>query len=367
QWLQQFPVLDKPTLRQQRNNLLTRPAEQLIRMVSSGSSGYQSEVFVDKEQVSISRAIQTVWMEWAGYKIGNPILQTGINPTRSFEKKLKDFFFQTNYLNAFAHTEQQVLEALQWAKKQKEPCLGGYASSLYVLAMLARQHEMKVTFKGAVSWGDKLFAHFRKTIEEAFNCKVYETYGSTEGFMMAAQFDLPYMYMMDPFVIVEIVDDNGAPVPDGTMGHVVVTNMFAKAMPLIRYRIGDLAIKLPKHEYPASRKLALPLLKQVVGRNTDLIKTASGKYMVVHSFTGIFEHIPEISQFCVVQENLHSITIKYIPGNGFHQGILQHITNQIQANLQEAFPIHYEMVDHIKPTPSGKPQLIVSKILQAQP
>jgi phenylacetate-CoA ligase len=84
--------------------------------------------------------------------------------------------------------------------------------------------------------------------------------------------------------------------------------------------------------------------------------------MVVHSFTGIFEHIPEISQFCVVQETLEGITILYIPGEGFRESLLDEIRLQIQHNLDEPFPVHFQQVDHISPTASGKPQLIISKI-----
>jgi len=180
--------------------------------------------------------------------------------------------------------------------------------------------------------------------------------------MIAAQADLSYMYIMTPNVYIEIVDDNGNEVPDGIMGHVIVTNLNAFAMPLIRYRIGDLAIKLPKEKYPEKRKYNLPILQMVIGRDTDLVKTKSGKYMVVHSFTGIFEHIPQISQFCVVQENLEGIKIMFIPDKNFYPELLQRISDSILDFLQEDFNIEFVEVDFIPPTKSGKPQLIVSKL-----
>ncbi len=155
---------------------------------------------------------------------------------------------------------------------------------------------------------------------------------------------------MSPNVYLEILDDDGNEVPDGQMGHVVVTSLVAKGMPLIRYKIGDLAIKLPKSEYPEKREVALPLLKKVIGRDTDLVKTRSGKYMVVHTFTGIFEHYPEIEQFCVIQEDLNGMRIQYIPRPEFQPDILEKITSKIQSYLNEpAFQIRFERVNDIPP------------------
>ena len=84
--------------------------------------------------------------------------------------------------------------------------------------------------------------------------------------------------------------------------------------------------------------------------------------MVVHSFTGIFEHISEIKQFCVVQENLDSITIKYIPNSQVSDHILEKIRQEIWYYLKESFHIIFEEVTEIPSTPSGKPQIIVSKM-----
>ena len=130
------------------------------------------------------------------------------------------------------------------------------------------------------------------------------------------------MYLMSPNVYVEIVNDKGTEVEDGEMGHVIVTNLNAFSMPLIRYRIGDLAIKLPANSIPKTRELGLPVWQKIIGRDTDLVKTKLNKFLVVHSFTGIFEHIPEIKQFCVIQNDLNGIVIEYIEGKGFYEDIL---------------------------------------------
>jgi phenylacetate-CoA ligase len=359
--LKKFPVLEKVVLREQIDALITVDKQKLIKNSTSGSTGIQTNVYVTKEEQSQYRATQTLWWEWAGFKIGEPILQTGLATSRSFEKKLKDFFFKTYYLFAFGLTKQNTTEAFNWAKKTK-PFLGGYASSLYVLSQLAEENNVSVKCKSAISWGDKLFDHYKKNIERVFECKIYETYGAGEGLMIASQKDLDFMYIMSPCVYVEILDDFGNEVPDGEMGHVVVTSLIHKAMPLIRYKLGDLAIKLPRQLYPERRELNLPILQKVVGRETDIVKTPSGKKLIVHSFTGIFEYFPSIKQFCVIQKELFGVEIEYIEGEKFELVVLDQIKNELLRFIGEEFYINFIQVEEILPTKSGKPQIIISQL-----
>jgi phenylacetate-CoA ligase len=220
----------------------------------------------------------------------------------------------------------------------------------------------QIHFKTAISWGDKLFPHYRKQIERVFGVQVHETYGSAEGLMMGAQKDLDHMYLMNQNVYLELLDDHGNEVAEGEMGHVVVTSLNAFAMPLIRYRIGDLAKMLPRDKYPTKRSLDYPIIEKVIGRDTDLVRTPGGKMMVVHSFTGIFEHIPEISQFRITQEKLSGITIEFVVGEGYHEALLDKIRERIEENIKEPFDIDFIERNQIPPSASGKPQLIISKI-----
>jgi phenylacetate-CoA ligase len=361
--IKSYPIINKEILRKKKHLLFSNKVSKssLVKHVSSGSSGVQSVVYWTKKEQSIHRATQILWWEWAGYQIGQPILQTGINPKRTSIKKIKDFLFRTNYVQAFTHSPKDLLKSLKWSKN-KNIFFAGYASSLYVYSQFAKQNKIKVNFKGAVSWGDKLFDHYKKNIKKEFGVDVKETYGSAEGLMMAAQYDLNYMYLMSPNVYIEILDDYGNEVPDGEMGNVIVTNLNAYGMPLIRYKIGDLAIKLAQKDYPVNRKLKLPILKKIIGRDTDIIKTKSGKYLVVHSFTGVFEHYKEIIQFCVIQNNLESIKIQIITAEAFNSKILEKIKKDLNKYINGELLIKFEKVYSIEPTPSGKPQIIISNL-----
>lgn len=361
--LKKFPILEKYHLKNHQNDLISNKFDKdnLIMQHSSGSSGVQSIVYWTRKEMSIYRANQLMWWKWAGYKMGQPILQTGITPNRGFIKKIKDFFFRTRYVHAFTHTKNQVIDSIKWVR-DKNVFLAGYPSSIYVFSKYAEKENIDVNFSGAICWGDKLFNNYKKKIDKVFGVNIKETYASAEGLMISAQNDLECMYIMTPNIYLEIVDDNGNDVPDGQMGNVLITNLNSFGMPLIRYKIGDLAVKLPRSEYPVKRKLNLPILKKVIGRDTDLVKTSSGKYMVVHSFTGIFEYFPEILQFCVVQNKISEITILIVISEKFEDTCLNNIRSKLNKYLKGELEIIFKVVESIRNTPSGKPQIIISNL-----
>ncbi|WP_152287190.1 phenylacetate--CoA ligase family protein [Flavicella marina] len=362
EWLQNFPILSKNDLRERTDQLLATSKKELTKISSSGSSGISSSVYMDKNDLASLRAGLVHWWEWSGYKMGCKVVQTGISPNRGLLKNIKDFLFQTIYVNAFSHDEAQIISVLNKIK-QKNYILIGYASSLNVFAEVALKHNFKIRLKACISLGDKLFDHYRKNISNTFHCTIQDTYGSAEGFLISSQLDLDYSYILSPQVYVEILDDDNNAVPDGELGHVVVTRLDGFAMPLIRYKIGDLAIKLPKEKYPKNRKFQYPLLQKVIGRDTDIVKTNNGKTLVVHSFTGIFEYIPEIKQFKIIQNSIEGIEILIVKGEDFSDGVVEETRKKISVLIgSEDFSINFEIVQKIEPTKSGKPQIIESNL-----
>lgn len=363
-FLTQFPIMRKNDIRLNLESLILGTKEDLISYSSSGSSGIQGTVYMNKKEQSVIRAIQVLWWEWAGFYIGKPILQTGMTPKRGVLKTIKDLLFRTRYYVAFGLSNESIRKVIENQKNELNFHLGGYASSLYLLAKTASKSNIDIKFDGVISWGDKMFAHYRKCIEETFKTRVFDTYACNEGFMIAAQYDLEFYYIMSPHVYVEIIDENGNELPDGELGFVVVTRLDGFSMPLIRYYNGDLAIKVPLSEYPPNRKLNFPLLKKIVGRDTDIVRTKSGKFMIVHFFTGIFEFYPEIEQFRVIQKELSGIIVEYIPGSSFKMAVLKEIEIKILEFLKEDFNIVFNNVEYIPPTKSGKPQIIQSYLNQ---
>lgn len=364
--LQQFPVLTKKALQGNEERYLSKlySKKRLVKLESSGSSGVKTVVWLTKKEHSILRAILITWWEWTGYYLGKPILQTGITPNRGFLKSLKDRYTNTVYCDAFGMDELQGLEALNRISRFKNSHIGGYASSLYILAEYAQKNSLNIRFDAAISWGDKMFDHYKAKIEHVFQTKVFENYACNEGIMIGQKVDLDVFYIYTPNVFLELLDEHDNLVPDGEIGRVVVTKLDGFAMPLIRYDTGDLAIRLPLEEYPKQRRFQFPLLKKVIGRNTDIVKTPDGKSLIVHTFTGIFEFYHEIQQFRVIQREIELIEIEYIPSATFEESVLERIQSDILLKTGSNIGIQWRSVLKIPSTSSGKPQLIQNYLIE---
>jgi phenylacetate-CoA ligase len=359
QWIKKFPVLTKNILRSKTEQLLTTPGKKLKSLSSSGSSGYQSTVYINNKELSLYWANQVNWWGWAGYRVGDSLVQMGVNPKRGLIRRLKDKFFRIVYINSFSLSEEEIVEVLKTAQKKKMKFLCGYSSSLNLFANVSRKYNLSdFYFKGVISLGEKMVDEYRMNIREVFRCPVYETYGSGEGLLIASQNDLESLYINMPHVFLELLDEDGNEVPDGQPGYVVVTSLIHYSMPLIRYKIGDLAVRLPGDEYPKGRAYNMPLLKKVIGRSTDVLKTPSGNYLSVHSFTGLFAKHPQIRQFKVVRRTFDKLEVQYIQDEKFNEDLLSHIKKKIVEEITNEFEIDFKQVEHIAPLESGKPQII---------
>ncbi len=365
--LSHFPVLTKEILRNESKNLISKKMklEKLDKNFSSGSSGIQSFTYMTKEHKAYLRALQTHWWKWGGFTPGEPLLQLGISPQRTFVKKLKDVFFRVHYLNAFSLTEKSMKSALKTVSKKSPKHIAGYPSAIYELAKYAEKEGLHTSFKSLISFGDKLFSHYHPHFNEAFDTpKVINTYGCAEGILAACQNDLPYYYIMAPHVFIEIVNDKNEKLQAGEHGHILITCLTNFAMPLIRYKLGDMGTLLPKSEYPEHRRYNYPLLKELTGRETDILKTPNGRVLTVHSFTGIFEFYPEIYQYAIVQTQANVLTIQYITdsANATNLKCLPEIENKINSLTNHSMELHFQKVSSIENSPSGKPQIIRSLV-----
>lgn len=361
--IKSFPILTKDDLRSNPKSLQINNNQHLSRIYSSGSTGVSTWVSMNKSDLMSIQSLSIHLWELCGYKIGNPILQTGISPKRSRLKKMKDLFFGVHYISAFTLSKDDLKKICSRLSRNNKYTLVGYPSSLNIIAEYIIENNINLKLMTIIGLGDKLFDHYKKNIEKAFGCKIHETYGSSEGFQIGFQADLDYMYLYTPQVYVELLDDKNNPVKEGEIGNVVVTRLENKHMPLIRYKLGDLAIMLPKEKYPINRKFNFPLIEKVIGRNTDVVILPDNRKLIVHSFTGIFEYIPEIKQFKIIQKNRKSMTVQFIPDDNFTKEVLKNCKLKLQKIINNNnFKIFFEEVSVIEGKRSGKPQIIESYI-----
>lgn len=361
--LRKIPPTAKTDLRKAFPQGCTRDSgKPTSRAHTSGSSGEPFAVLIDSDSLSRARALMMLRATFCGWEIGMPLLQTGMSLDRGLVKRAKDYFLGTEYVSAFDLSNNVLDRYLDTIVRKKLQFVMGYPGSLYFLAKRAGEVGCGIRMKGAVTWGDNLYSHYRKTIEENFGCAVTDTYGCGEGIQIAAQCGCKgagYHIFM-PHVLVEIVDDSGQEVSCGERGNILLTRLDPGAMPLIRYRVGDVGRLKAGGRCSCGREL--DSLVCVEGRDTDVVVTPNGNRLIVHFFTGIFEYYSSIETFKVEQEKVEGITVKIVPGVGFTENICKKIEGEIHEKGDPSLEIDFEIVDKISLERSNKRRFVVSKV-----
>ncbi len=139
----------------------------------------------------------------------------------------------------------------------------------------------------------------RSVIERAFHGRFHDDYGSAElGPVAFACHAGQGMHIFTDQFIVEIVDDEGKNVPRGQLGEIVVTDLINHAMPLFRYRVGDLGRMV---DSPCICGNVAPRI-EIEGRIHDSVLTADGRRITSQRIADLMYSQPELDQFQLVEK-----------------------------------------------------------------
>jgi len=216
---------------------------------------------------------------------------------------------------------------------------------------------MGVYPKAIITSAETLLDYQRDIIERAFKCKVYDQYGCTEQSLFVSQCEKGTYHIHPEHGIVEIINDQGDEVKPGEMGKVVCTSFVNKAMPLIRYDLGDTAIKGDDY-CVCGRKF--PTIDKIYGRQDDFIHTPDGRK--VGRLDPIFKGLSSIKLAQVIQTKLDEITVKLIPGQTYAHTDGQVVQEELQKRVGSQIKINVELVKEIEKTQAGKFRAVISMI-----
>ena len=190
-------------------------------------------------------------------------------------------------------------------------------------------------------------------LEKCFgpNC-IMEIYGALEVAIMAYQIKGEnYFHMCDTTDIIEVIDENGQ---DTNYGNALLTNLFIRSFPMIRYNLRDML--------DTEIINGLPVINKIGGRQDDKIKFADGKIVPVNIIAIIMDKWRhDIKQFRVIQEDYDLIRIVVAKEEKADKAALESsIIAEMRKKLRDE-GIEY-IVDRIPPDPNGKIRMLISRL-----
>ena len=245
--------------------------------------------------------------------------------------------------------------------KTRPTLLQGYTDVVYEFALFLLDHKIQINAPKAV-WvtSGPLTKQQRSTMQQAFGAPVYDQYGSTEVFYVAAECSQQNgLHILHDMVYVECVDENNKPVPPNRLGKLLLTDLNNYAFPLIRYEIGDYGRLL---ERQCSCGIPFPLMDNVKGRQSSVIKTPSGNPLNVAYLTTLFDEFPDhIRAYQFLQEEDYSVQLCYIPMNGKNvEAIISKVISEMENKTNTEIKISSKKVGSMIKV-MGKVPMVLNK------
>jgi len=362
-----LPTTPKQDLRAKSEQFVSTSArsQRLTRLHSSGTTGTPVTAICsadDRRRFMAAREARS--FGWAGTSMRKPRSMIGGRmvvpkgnsgpPFHRYNWAEKQVYFSAyhispanapHYVAALNHYQPRVFT--------------GYAYSHYLLArmMLNDGLALKYQPEALVLGSEKLTSEMKSTIRQAFGARAYEEYGAVENCMLATECEHGRLHVSPDFGIVEIVDDQGRPVPPGIEGRILCTSLLNEAQPLVRYEIGDLGT-WSTQPCPCGRN-HLPVLQEVVGRLEDVVTGPDGRQMV--RFHGIFIDLPGVLAGQVIQEAVDQFTVRIVTLEGFGESERQAIRDRFASRLGKV-KVRIQTIPEIPRTERGKFRAVISKI-----
>ncbi len=358
--LRELPLVTKAELQDSIADMLVQPQpRRTLRKVTGGSTGQPVAIVKDSAAVAAEMAASWVAYGWFGVRRGDRGVRFWGQPA-TLKRRLRfaaaDFAMHRIRFSAFAFGEEDLERYWRRCLDFRPDFFYGYASMLAAFAdfVLQRGYDGRALgLKAIVSTSEVLTEPHRRAMVSAFGAPVQNEYGCGELGPIAYECPAGGLHLLPESHVVEVLRPDGTPAARGESGEVVVTDLNNVALPMIRYRVGDLAV--PGGACSCGR--GFPLLERVWGRAYDFVLGPDGRRYHGEFFMYLFEDQRSagspIAKFQVVQHAPDRVVFRVVESAAFDQGHEERLLAAGRARLP-GVDIRVERVSELPPAPSGK-------------
>jgi phenylacetate-CoA ligase len=358
-----LPVLNKTNLQSPLESRLSKgfTTKNCYINKTSGSSGTPFIFAKDKYAHALTWASNMYRFGWFGIDFNRSLQARFYGIPLDFmgykKERFKDFLSKRFRFPIFDLSDAVLEKMLKKFENTKFDYLNGYTSSIILFAKFLRKRNLILaaicpTLKVCMVTSEMLFEDDRKLLEIQFGIPIVNEYGASELDLIAFENPENEWQINSETLFVEILDENNQVLPYGSAGRIVITSLFNKAHPFIRYDIGDIGILDEKST------LENPILKQLIGRTNDVAILPSGKkspgltfYYVTKS---IIKDDGNVKEFVIKQRKTDNFEIEYVSETELDLSQIQKIEQAITLYLEPNLNFEFIRKDTLERTARGK-------------
>ena len=326
-----------------------------ITFATSGSTGIPFSFYLDKNMAAHRLAIYRRTLDWVGKQDGDLVI-------RLFKRELpgveqEGVLFPCSGITDLESKKDELFRLLHG-----HVILHGQTSVLIRFAQLfekvSENGKGRVEFRAIINASETLHAEARSYLEGVFKTKVFDYYGSNEVPAIAQECEFRNgLHVNSEWVRVEIIDDNGIPVPPGETGNIVATFFDNEIVPFVRYQIGDRGYFL-NEQCPCGRGLPRLHIEGRKGSSFELPNGETGYFFELAR--PILKLVSKIFQYQIIRESKTKFQIKIVPLPSFEKGDTKFIESEFRHYLGMGADISLEITDRVETAPSGKQRAFIN-------
>lgn len=351
-----FPIMNKVDLITHHDEILCPKYanKPLHRMSTSGSTGIPFTVEQNMEKRHRLIAELKAFGLYADYPSHERMIQfrafNGKELDRSVDERENIWRYDISYLS-----EDSMPDLLSFIEKYQPRILFGYCSTMDFISTYMIEHniQLKHQVSSILVGAETLTKEVASRIYKAFGCPIFDRYSNQEmGILAQREYGkTDFLFNVASYHLEIVKLDCDEPCEEGEIGRIVVTDLYNRAFPMIRYDTGDVGSYI-MHE----GKL---YLKELLGRRVDTIYDTLGRVRQPHMITNIMWGVKNIRQWQFIQVDEGEYTINLCTSDVVDEIDIQNRLHQVLGNEAR---ILVEYVDEIPVANSLKRRYIINKM-----
>ena len=362
--LKKIPITNKTAVKHFHSKFIAQniPKKKLIQHRTGGTTGTSLTMYVTSDSLRYNFAfLEERCKRWSGVRSGDKLatfLGRQIVPTKQkkppfwrFNRAYNQILFSSYHMN-----DKNLKFYIDEYNHFKPKIIQGYVSNIYIFAKFILAHNLTVHSPTSILLSSEtLFDWQRKIIEEAFQAKIYNGYSMAEFVAFISECEKGNLHVSTEYGIIEF---------DKIIGfddkyEIIATTLFNYAMPLIRYKTGDIVTFSKNNRCSCGRML--PIINSIEGRKDNMLITPEGNYISSASMSLIFKNFDYIEEAQIVQYDKLKITVNIVLIKNIDTNF-ERLILELKKILGSKMEIVIRTTDKLERTVAGKYQFIISKV-----
>ena len=274
-----------------------------------------------------------------------------------YKARVKDYFSNRYRFSIFDLSDTAFEKFLLKFSTSKFDYINGYTSAIVQFAKFLQKKNIILkqicpTLKVCIVTAEMLFDDDKSLLEKQFGIPVVNEYGASELDLIAFQNQNKKWILNSETLFIEVLDNHNNPLPYGEEGRIVITSLYNKAHPFIRYDIGDIGV------ISKESTLRNPILEKLVGRTNDIALLPSGKKAAGLTFYYITKSIIEddgnVKEFVIEQKKIDTFKVIYVSTENISEEKKEVIKTEMGKYLEKGLTITFTRQDKLHRLKSGK-------------